>query len=78
MSTTIANVMISIHANFMDVVSFVGAPPQGCPREAESQCKGRATFWLNRLMETEKFIRIVVANAFFVVHQLTTYVNVLN
>lgn len=78
MSTTIANVMISIHTSSMDVVSFVGVPPQGCPREAESQCKGRATFWLNSLMETKEFICIVVANATFVVHQLTTCMNVLN
>ncbi len=78
MSTIIANVMISTRANSMDVVSFVGAPPQGCPREAKSQCKGRATFWLDNLMETGEFIRIVVANATFVVRQLTICVNVLN
>jgi hypothetical protein len=78
MSTTITNIMISVHTSSMGLVNFVGAPPQGCPREAKSQCEGRATFWLDSLMETEEFIRIVMANATFVVRQPTTCVNVLN
>jgi hypothetical protein len=77
-STTIAVVMIRIHTSSMDMINFVGAFPQRCLGQAESQCKGRATFWLNSLMEAEKFIHIVIANTTFVVCQLTTCVNVLN
>jgi hypothetical protein len=76
MSTTISNVKIKVHTSSMDMISFVGAPFQGCPREVESQCEGRTTFWLDNLMETEEFIHIVVANATFVVHQLTTCMNI--
>jgi hypothetical protein len=60
LSTITTNIMIDVHMSSMDMVSFVGVPPLG---EAESQCKGRATFWLDSLMENEEFICTVVVNA---------------
>ncbi len=64
--------MIIIQMSFLHMVNSMGTP-----REAKSQCKSNATFWLGCLMEIKELIYVVIDNATFVVCQFTTCANVL-